>query len=88
MDGLDELAQEEAESDRVTHVGTVAAPLDQHDGRVVINRFGQRQPVMLRGNQVFGALNHEYRTADAGAQVAEGVGVNLVAEPGIGDGGQ
>jgi hypothetical protein len=88
VDGVDESAEQPAESDGIACVLAVAAALDQNDGCVVADRLGQCEAVMLRSYLIFGAVYDEYGAADSGTHVSEGVGVDLVAEPGVGDGRQ
>jgi hypothetical protein len=83
-----ELAQHQAELDRVTYIGAVAAAVDHGDRGLRPDRFSQFQTVMLWSQLIFGALHDERGRADTGAHVPESVGIDLVAEAGVGDGGK
>jgi hypothetical protein len=83
-----ERAQHQAELDRVTYVGAVAAAVDHDDRGVRPDRFSQRQTVMPWSQLIFSALHDERGRADAGAHFPESVGIDLVAEAGVGDGGK
>ena len=88
VDGVNELAEQPAESDGIAYVLAVAATLDQNDGCVVADRLGKCEAVMLRSDLIFGAIYDEYGTADPGTHPSESVGLDLVANRCVGDGRQ
>jgi hypothetical protein len=58
---------------------------------MMIEASGSLQPmptVMLWSQLIFSALHDERGRADAGAHFPESVGIDLVAEAGVGDGGK